>query len=42
MSSVLKTSIDLAANNTINSEVDRGAGGLLGAVEGLLGHSENS
>lgn len=41
MSSVLKTGIDLAANNAINSEVNQGAGGLLGTVEGLLGHSDS-
>ena len=39
---VVKTGVDLAANNAINSEVNQGAGGLLGAVEGLFGHAENS
>ncbi len=36
LSGVLKTGLDLAANNAINSEVNEGAGGMLGAVEGLF------
>ncbi len=42
LSGVLKTGIDLAANNAINSEVNQGAGGMLGAVEGLFGHNSEA
>ncbi len=38
LSGVLKTGVDLAANNAINSEMNQGAGGMLSEVEGLLGH----
>lgn len=34
LSGVLKTGVDLAANNAINSEVNQGAGSTLGAIEG--------
>lgn len=37
---VLKTEIDQNANNAINAELNKGAGGILGDIEGVFGHSQ--
>ncbi len=37
---MLKTEVDLDVNNTINAEVNKGAGGILGDIEGMFGHSQ--
>ncbi|MGA7934369.1 MAG: hypothetical protein WCA35_12550 [Kovacikia sp.] len=37
---MLKTGVDLEINNTINAEVNKGAGGILGDIEGIFGHSQ--
>ena len=39
---MLKTEADQVANNAINNEVNKGAGGLMGDVEGLLGHHNST
>ena len=36
--SMLKTEVDQAANNAINSEVNKGTAGMMHDAEGLLGH----
>ncbi len=37
---MLKTGVDLDVNNTINSEVNKGAGGVMQDIEGIFGHSQ--
>ncbi len=39
---MIKTEVDQVANNAINNEVNKGAGGLMGDAEGLLGHHSNA
>ena len=34
------TEVDQVANNAINTEVNKGVGGILGDVEGLFGHQQ--
>jgi hypothetical protein len=39
---VLKTGVDLATNKASDSEEGEGAGGIMGAVGGLLGHNSEA
>ena len=37
---MLKTETDQVVNNAINSEINKGVGGMLSDAEGLFGHKE--
>ena len=38
---MINTEVDQVVNNEINAEVNKGASGVIGDIEGLLGHKDN-